>query len=164
MKNSKYFYTPSVLISPSVPHTFSSHSLNCVCGKATPWKQQCSTKKQKTKLTGTECWAFTWAPSLSGWSSSSSGSDAPRWPGNTERSLTLNQSDGEPQPARAADQPQITRLRLITPRKVRSAGLMCTTRGRHIYCLYLSDEVEWIYCKGKVGLGVVGLLPSVAFV
>ncbi len=46
---------------------------------------------------------LTWALSLSGCSSSSSASDAPRWPENTERSLALNRSDGGLQPARAAD-------------------------------------------------------------
>lgn len=98
------------LFAPSVEHSLThetSHRLHSVCLKVMSWKNSCGSemhhKKQRTNSLVFEYLRLTWAPSLSGCSSSSSASDAPRWPENTERSLTSNRSDGGLRPARAAD-------------------------------------------------------------
>lgn len=135
-----------------------THTLPCKI----PQAKQCEHGKAKEWAIEWYTWvlSLTWAPSLSGCSSSSSASDAPRWPENTERSLALNRSDGGLQPARAADPAENhTHLsRLIAPQDGEAQGDIYTSRGHNIPCFYPSGEAKSGFnAKREVCLGVIGL-------
>lgn len=100
-------------------------------------------------LTGVCVWvSLTWALSLSGWSSSSSPSDAARWPENTERSLTSKAERQRPATCMSSwSSRKSTSSVSSLPRKKRCRMTFTPPRGAvSLFCLIYVALVQQRVC------------------